>query len=77
MARLILTTCGTSLLTNKVGGDFRSLLFHYSNDKEVEISNNDLHIIKEHIEKRKQALLSETSADNIKDMSAELNGLLT
>lgn len=77
MARLILTTCGTSLLTNGVDNQLRTILSTYANAKENEISSGDLQKLRLHIDQRTTTILNEPSKSNIKKMSAELNGLLT
>ena len=76
MPSFILTTCGTSIITNSLDNDFRVIINKYTNEKDWHnIDNADKYKIKEHIAKRKQELLN-TDEQTVSKMSAELNSLL-
>ena len=68
--RLILSPCGTSLLTNQTEGSIRSLVFRYANATE-EIEDK---LLKEHLERRRQELF-QASPEQAAKLSAEINGL--
>ncbi len=71
----ILTPCGTSILTNNTPDDQRKIIFKYANaQSKNDIPANDLKIIQDIIEHRKQALLLMTEAE-VSKASAELNAL--
>lgn len=75
---LILSTCGTSILTSNLNGndDFRKLLVRRANaknDGDIPISERGL--IREHIENRKRNFV-EYDNEDAKRGSAELNGIL-
>ncbi len=75
---LIISTCGTSLLTNNVDNTQRNKLFQYSNVKsldEIE-SNDDKKLILLLIAER-SAELDDMSISEVKKLSAELNGIFT
>ncbi len=77
MPAFILSTCGTSLLTYKTNNDLRSLIGRYSNYSDWnDIPHNDRVNLRQHIDDRVKEFLQETD-ENVKKMSAELNGLLT
>lgn len=81
MPALILSTCGTSLLTNgKISDELKELLKEYSNKSKSDwndINQAEQIKLKQHMDAREQALLAETDISKIKKQSAELNGLLT
>jgi putative CRISPR-associated protein (TIGR02619 family) len=72
MKLLLLSTCGTSLLTNGTSNDQRSWLNRISNLRELDA--DDTKRIDEHVFERKR-LLSNASALERRRMSAELNGI--
>jgi putative CRISPR-associated protein (TIGR02619 family) len=76
--RLILCTCGTSILTNGCQDDERKILNRNSNIKsinDIEIQE-DKRLINQIIEKKREKLLN-SDFETVKRMSAELNGLFT
>lgn len=78
MPNFILSTCGTSLLTNKTSNEIRSIITKYSNETQWHHLPEPTALeIQHHIECRKNLLLNETDTNVIKSLSAELNGLLT
>src|SRR4051794_9204421 len=73
--RYILSTCGTSLLTND-SGDLRSLLNRYANYHSAkDIPEEDRKRIEQHLAVRHAAVQS-TSLDEMRKLSAEINSLL-
>lgn len=76
MPTYILNTCGTSIITNSLDNDFRKIINQYTNENDWQnIPDADKDKIKQHIAKRKQALL-DADEQTVCKMSAELNGLL-
>lgn len=77
--RVIVSSCGTSLLTNdltsETGGEMLRLLNRYTNSKEREIPLEDRKLLEAHVRVRRERLLSGGIQDARK-ASAELNGLL-
>lgn len=76
MHNVIVSPCGTSLLTNQVDDFLRKLINRNSNFKESEILPEDKAQIDRHYQQRKQEL-NETDIEGAKKLSAELNGILT
>ena len=75
MPNLIVSTCGTSLLTNGADGDLRRLLVTHSNAKEPDMAESVRREIDAWVEKRQQYLLG-ADDDQAARLSAEINGLL-
>ena len=75
MPNLIVSTCGTSLLTNGADGDMRRLLVTHANAKEQDISESHRDKIDEWVERRRAHLLGADDREAAR-LSAELNGLL-
>jgi len=73
LRRLILSPCGTSLLTNKTSNEIRSLVFKYAN-LVSSLSNEKGKELLEHIKERKEYLLSIKPEEAAK-FSAEINGI--
>ena len=77
MAAFILSTCGTSILTNGVDNELRKSIIKYTNKSDwSEIPQEVATELKLHFKKREEELLAATNDDILK-LSAELNGLLT
>ena len=78
---VILTTCGTSLLTVGVPEELRTVLNRYANCADWQAMSADVRMcIQAHAEKRKQELFAaHQSKDNqkLRRMSAEINSLLS
>ncbi len=78
MTLIFLSPCGTSLLTNQTDQSLRSLLIRTANAKVDDLTPEEKAIIDEHLESRHQLLNhSETDLKKVKDLSAELNGIIT
>ena len=75
MPNLIVSTCGTSLLTNGADGDMRRLLVAQANTKEQNIGRSLRDQIDDWIEQRRTHLLNANDKEAAR-LSAELNGLL-
>jgi putative CRISPR-associated protein (TIGR02619 family) len=73
---LILSTCGTSILTNNADAEVRSLVNRSANAKGETLEPSDLQQLKTHIAERKKVLLA-TSPQEAKKLSAELNGIIS
>ena len=70
--------CGTSLLTNQISSELRSLLLKTANLQESELTSEQHSAIAQHIQQRKETLLNPTTTlEEVKRMSAELNGIIT
>lgn len=76
MAKVFVSTCGTSLLTNQVDSDLRSLLMKTANCQENELKPEEKERINTHIQDIEEKLQS-LDLKGIKKISAELNGILT
>jgi putative CRISPR-associated protein (TIGR02619 family) len=72
---LIVSTCGTSLLTNGAPKELGTLLRKTANAKKENLTTETQSLIDNRISNRKAALGSAT-LDEARDLSAELNGLL-
>ena len=75
MPNLIVSTCGTSLLTNGADGDMRRLLVTHANAKEQDIDVRLREKIDEWVKQRQARLLGADDREAAR-LSAELNGLL-
>ncbi len=76
MPNLMISTCGTSILTNQTSDDLRKLLNQYSNVKEpTECPENHRQMIKYHLTQRLTDIL-ESSEHDLAKFSAEMNALL-
>ncbi|MFP4254766.1 MAG: hypothetical protein ACLFRN_09885 [Halothece sp.] len=76
--KVFVSPCGTSLLTNQISSELRSVLLKTANLKEEELTPEQHSAISEHIQQRKETLLNPNlSLEEIKRMSAELNGIIT
>lgn len=72
---LVVSTCGTSLLTNGAPKELGTLLRTTANAKKENLTTETQSLIDNRISDRKTALGSAT-LDEARDLSAELNGLL-
>lgn len=73
---LTLMTCGTSLITNGIDSNLRSIINNWANAAHwSEINTSDTSVLKKHLAQKKQQLLAANSYD-VRRLSAELNGLL-
>lgn len=73
---IIISPCGTSLLTNGTDENLRKLLNKTTNLQEKELSQEQKEIISKHINERK-ILLQNSGINEAKKLSAELNGIIT
>lgn len=74
---LIVSTCGTSLLTNSVSPDLRTLLTDFANQSKPEdVPNEQRQRIQQHLEARREEFARETDLKRLMDLSAELNGVI-
>ena len=71
--KVILSPCGTSILTNKVDDNLRPLIFKYANTPD-EISGSEGEALKKHIKERREYLLQLSPMEASK-ISAEINGI--
>ena len=78
MPSLILSTCGTSLLTNGgIPDDLRRLLNKHANSRDWSVMPTDeAHTLQQHANSRQQSLLA-ADEQQVRRLSAELNGLLS
>lgn len=74
--KLVLTTCGTSILTNEAAPEKRKLITYCANKKGKDLSKEEKSELDQHIEERRQ-MLEEANAEQLKRLSAEFNGLLS
>jgi CRISPR/Cas system-associated protein Csm6 len=77
MPNVFISPCGTSLLTNNVEANVRNLLFKTANYQENELTPEDKAVIAQHLQQRRELVLRLTDFQEIKKLSAELNGILT
>lgn len=76
--KVFVSPCGTSLLTNQISSELRSLLLKTANLQESELTSEQHSAIAQHIQQRKETLLNPTTTlEEVKRMSAELNGIIT
>ncbi|MFA7481771.1 MAG: putative CRISPR-associated protein [Vulcanimicrobiota bacterium] len=75
-SKLIVSTCGTSILTNNVPDELRKLLMTTANSNEKKLEDAQREQISSHIAARSHQL-KESNTDQVKRLSAELNSLLT
>ena len=76
MAKVFVSTCGTSLLTNQTDTDLRSLLMKTANCQENDLKPEEKKRINNHLQEIQKRLQS-MSVIEVKKISAELNGILT
>jgi putative CRISPR-associated protein (TIGR02619 family) len=76
MPRVIVSPCGTSLLTNGTDESLRKLLIKISNYKEVDFSQEEKKIVDKHCVQRKQEIHN-ADISKARQLSAELNGIIT
>lgn len=74
---LILSTCGTSILTNTPDSEVRTLVIRNANAKRGALAPDDLARLEAHIAARRTELLACTNPADAKWLSAELNGILS
>jgi len=73
--KLIVSTCGTSLLTNAVAPERRSLIVRHANARKAEeVAAEERALLSSVIAQARQAMIAATNADRCKQ-SAEFNGL--
>ncbi len=74
---LIVSTCGTSLLTNNVDSELRNLLTNCANQSRAEdVPTEQRQCIQQHLDTRRGGLVQEADLKHIMDLSAELNGVI-
>ena len=74
---LIVSTCGTSLLTNGVGPELRNLLTDFANQSKPEDAPvAPRQWIQRHLEARREEFVQETDLKRLMELSAELNGVI-
>jgi putative CRISPR-associated protein (TIGR02619 family) len=74
---VVLTSCGTSLLTNAARPEQRSLLSKTANKSLKELSDDETSEIQALLDRVQSNLLNAESLDPIRAASAELNGLIS
>lgn len=74
---VFVSPCGTSVLTNESDNKRRGLINRLANHGERELTQEEKHSLDQHIRERRQVLEETGDTDQIKGLSAELNGLLT
>jgi len=75
MKKLLISPCGTSILTNGASSQEREILINNANAKESEIAQEDKQVISARIDQIKEEIKS-FSLDDAKGKSAELNSLI-
>ena len=73
---LFITTCGTSLLSNKFSEDERKRLNKLANAQESNLSNDDKKFLDDKLENQREILFQD-GFEKAKELSAELNVLIT
>jgi len=74
-SRCVLSTVGTSLLTNRADDSTRKRINMLANETEAALSPEDRRLIDEHAEKAR-AILRDGPVEEIRKASAELNGII-
>lgn len=75
--KIIVTTCGTSILTNGADAEERNFLQNNANKRKKDYSPQELEQLVRIIDKRRCVLLdSSTDEQKVRRLSAELNGLI-
>lgn len=76
--RLIVTTCGTSTLTNKATGEISALVRKFANaGNEDEVERQSRQKLADHIRQRSDAMRAAPGLTHLAALSAELNGLIS
>ncbi len=76
MSTVIVSPCGTSLLTNQTDDELRKLLIRTANSQESELTKEEKEIIDRHLVKRRDLILN-AGLNEAQKLSAELNGIIT
>ena len=76
LRNLFITTCGTSLLSNKFSEEERKRLNKLANAQESNLSNDDKKFLDDKLENQKE-ILFKNGFEKAKELSAELNVLVT
>lgn len=74
--RVIVSSCGTSILTND-SGELRNYITGLANHKESELTAEDKQKLDDHARERQERLKNAESLEQVKRLSAELNGIIT
>lgn len=75
--KVIVSTCGTSIFTNRSANERRALINKLANCQEEDFTPEEKQALEEHIRERRQLLERTRDIHEIKRLSAELNGVLT
>ena len=75
--KIILSSCGTSILTNQANGDLRNLIIRLANCKEAELAKEEKQKLDNHAQQRQNLLTNAADLEEVKKLSAELNGVIT
>ncbi|MCB1781816.1 MAG: putative CRISPR-associated protein [Candidatus Competibacteraceae bacterium] len=74
---LIVSTCGTSLLTNNADSGLPALLTRFANrSKPEDVPTEPRQRIQQHLDARREEFTQETDLQRLMELSAELNGLI-
>lgn len=74
---LIVSTCGTSLLTNNASAELRKLLTDFANYPKAEnLPAESRQCIQDHLDRRNTEFAQEADLRRLADLSAELNGVI-
>ncbi|MBH8578086.1 putative CRISPR-associated protein [Nostocaceae cyanobacterium CENA369] len=76
MPTVIVSPCGTSLLTNDTDDSLRKLLNKTTNCKETELNPEQKEVIDKHIAERRERM-RKAKVSEARKLSAELNGIIT
>ncbi|MEI9478580.1 MAG: putative CRISPR-associated protein [Deltaproteobacteria bacterium] len=74
---IMISSCGTSLLTNHAVDEQRSLITRTANRLESELSGDERRVIDNLLAVCKNSLLGTESLADVKKLSAELNGIIS
>lgn len=75
--RCILSTCGTSLLTNGTDADLRGLIIRHANIAQPDILEPDIRQrLITHCHQRREQILATQDLSELQRLSAELNGII-
>lgn len=76
MPTVVISPCGTSLLTNQTDEELRKLLIKTANSQETELTDEQKETIARHLVKRRELILN-ADLNEARKLSAELNGIIT
>jgi len=75
--KIIISSCGTSVLTNQTNNELRGLINQLANAKESYLSEDQKNRLDTHVKERQILIEKIQNPNEAKKLSAELNGIIT